>query len=170
MVKHDNQTLIGFLKRLMDPKHANVVHPDLDTALVLADWLEEQDDPRAADVRAIAEARSALAGCPALHPKSRNVFWRWPSDEAREQSWWDLLVESVPKLGFYVRWHVDRRMERGKAFRECTAGETGKRNLIPLLFERRLAELIGGLLAGTPTISNGPERPRQVIYGDGRSR
>ena len=146
MVERDDRTLIGFLKRLMNPSNDGLSHPDLDTALVLADWLEEQDDPRAADVRAIAEARSALGECPALKSTSRKVFWRWPAGDAMEQSWWDLLVESVPKQGFYVRWHVDRRTESARAFSVTGSGETCSRKEIPLVFERRLAELIGGLL------------------------
>src|SRR5882724_8081496 len=106
----------------MDPNHSSVGRPDLDTALVLADWLEEQDDPRAADVRAIVEARSALGECPALKSSTRKVFWRWPAANAMEQSWWDLLVESVPKQGFYVRWHVERRTESARAFSVTASG------------------------------------------------
>ncbi len=146
MVKRDDETLIGFLKRLMKPSNDKVSHPDLDTALVLGDWLEEQDDPRAAGVRAIVEARSALAECPAVKGAARKVFWRWPLDDVREKSWWDLLVESVPKQGFYVRWHVDRRTESGRAFSVSASGELCRWKEIPLVFDRRLAELIGGLL------------------------
>jgi uncharacterized protein (TIGR02996 family) len=146
VVKREDKTLIGFLKRLMNPSNDNLSQPDLDTALVLADWLEEQDDPRAADVRAIAEARSALEKCPAIKRAAKKVFWRWPARKAMEQSWWDLLVESVPELGFYVRWHVDRRTEQGKVFTCSSSGETCDRDDIPLFFERCLAELIGELL------------------------
>jgi uncharacterized protein (TIGR02996 family) len=142
VVASDNPALIGFLKKLMNPDMGHPIRPDLDVALVMADWLEDQDDPRAGDVRAIAGARSAL------DPTSETVFWRWPGDEARGQSWWDLLVESLPEGKFYVRWHIDVRTEIGRTFVGCTFGPlpangvTCRREDIPLEFERRLAELI----------------------------
>jgi hypothetical protein len=146
MVDRNDPMLLGFLKRLLNPDKFHELNPDLDAALVLADWLSEQDDPRAGDVRALAQARALLAECPALDPSVEKVFWRWPAPEATERPWYDFLIESLPRGKFYVRWHVDSRTEVGRTFGKCLAsGETCPRDRIPRVFEAQLATLIAAL-------------------------
>ena len=168
MIDRDDPQLVSFLHRLL-PADADADRP---VGLVLADWLEERGDDRAADVRAIAAFRlpevtfpraTQLLPWPRSDEDDEDVddtplppqpIWRWPPPDHPDPPFWDLLAELFLDGRTYVRWHADPNSEPG--FRmlleidRYTNGHVVPREQLTATLERCLAEMIAALLGWTP--------------------
>jgi hypothetical protein len=83
MVDKDDPRLLGFLEAALDLRQTEYAGPmphfDPSALLVLADWLQDQGDPRADDLRQLGSARYVQrGGGPSPRPRSiaRGRWWR----------------------------------------------------------------------------------------------
>src|SRR5262245_50243245 len=105
--RRDDPELLALLCRLL-AFDADGARADREVGLVLADWLEERDDPRAADVRALAAFSVPEVSFPpeplapeeepeveegGERPWPQQPIWRWPPPDEAAPPWWDLLAE-----------------------------------------------------------------------------
>jgi uncharacterized protein (TIGR02996 family) len=158
VLDRDHPQLWRLLAGLFLFPRKDVVKADLQLALVLADWLDEQGDRRAEEVRRLVQLRPELDQCPALTEPlgKKKLFWRWPNPKEHEDLWWDVLVEGGtnprPKTPvYYVRWQADPATPQGRAMTRHALHYVGgywvmKRAAIPGSFDLATAELIAGLL------------------------
>ncbi len=136
MIAKDNPDLLTFLHRMLAFQADGSARADLEVGLVLADWLEERGDPRAADVRALAVFRPPEVVFPsaadppeesdeeeeAPPPRPPQPIWRCPSRDEPAPPWWDLLAELGADGSVYVRWHADPYTEAGRRILLQTGG------------------------------------------------
>jgi hypothetical protein len=160
VIGKDNPELLAFLHRLLAFEADDSARVDREVGLVLADWLEEHGDARAADVRALAAFRPPEVRFPvpeAEQPSDEDEprrppqpIWRWPPPDSPTPPWWDLLAERSADDSVYVRWHADPYSEVGLGILKQTDGHVGAINCrlkeVPQTVERCLAELIAAVL------------------------
>jgi hypothetical protein len=169
VIAKDDPELLAFLHRLLAFEADGSARVDRAVGLVLADWLEERSDGRAADVRALAAFRPPEVRFPSAEDAEQGPddeegdeeedgprrpaqpIWRWPPADHPAPPWWDLLAErSADEDSVYVRWHADPYTDAGLGILKQTGDHVGGLDCspaeVPQAVDRCLAELIAAAL------------------------